>query len=160
MLPQLVSSLWYTCFLHADIWMKNITNIALYEGIWGHKNFTFQRNAVSHQIMIFYIITTVTRRHSSHGTDNKSPCIYCPCLQDKDPGWPLVAQWHVAQAKRNKPQQSTHTMNKGWTLFLHTHSITCEYVQRDWLHNTFHKRHKSLCLLTSNSRKTNHCMCT
>ena len=59
--------------------------------------------------------------------------------------------------KRNMTQQSTHTMNKGpWTLFLCTHSITCEYVQLDWLHNTFYKRHKSLCLLTSNSRKKNH----
>ena len=63
--------------------------------------------------------------------------------------------------RRNMTQQSTHTMNKGpWTVFLCTQSITCEYGQLDWSHNTFHKGDESLCLLTSNSRQAHVPCCT
>jgi hypothetical protein len=90
-------SLWYTCTLHVDIWMKNITDIALCKWICGHKKLKDSTKCCASLDDDFITITTVTRRYPSHGY-NKFPCMHHPCLQDKDPGWPLVVQLHVAQA--------------------------------------------------------------
>ena len=129
-----MSSLWYTCFLHEEIWMKNSINITLYKWVCGHRKLKDSTKCCMSPDDDFKINTTVTRWHPPDGIYNKFLCMHRPCLQDKDPVWPTTC--HTSH-KRNKSQQSTHTINTGsWTLFLCTHTIICEYVQLDWSHNT------------------------
>jgi len=75
----------------------------------------------------FLAYVSVTRRHPSHGTYNKLPCMHCPCLQCKDPGSLLVVQLHVAQATKNMAQQTPTHVPKAHEL------SSCEITANMWV---------------------------
>ena len=79
--------------------LKTSINIALYKQICGHKKLKDSTKCCVSPDDDFNIITTVSRRHPSHG-NYKVPMYASSLITRQGPGWPLVVQLHVALATK------------------------------------------------------------
>jgi hypothetical protein len=115
-----------------------------YKWICGHKKLIKDSaNAVCHQIMLWH--NHKSDKQGIHYMVLMTP-IHASSLLARQGPWITFGNaitCHTSHKQIWLNRAPTHKKDQ-YTLFSRNHSITCEYVQLDWLHHTFHKRHNSL----------------